>query len=179
MADVGVDRRRSFAAGATAPYCALIFSGEDRMNKAWINGCGLAAWLLGAVPAALAASAPPLSEVKVIKVQSASCGLEDIGAGQAQTACNHGGASIKVYVLEIGYGQNQPQATLDGFEVNGSRSPVCAFDNGNLTECSPGRKTVGSLYTFDLAGKQEGTFSFSNTSITAPRNTLSTQLYIK
>ncbi|WP_426234954.1 DUF4879 domain-containing protein [Pseudomonas sp. TWP3-2] len=149
------------------------------MNKGWMKGCGLMISLLSGVPAAFAASAPPLSEVKVIKVQSASCGLEDISDGQAQTGCNHGGSSIKVYVLEIGYGQNQPQATLDGFEVNGSRSPVCAFDNGNLTECSPGRKTVGSLYSFDLAGKQQGTFTFSNTSINAPRNTLSTQLYIK
>ena len=149
------------------------------MNKRWMTTCGLMAGLLGGLPVAFAASAPPLSEVKVIKVQSASCGLEDIGDGQAQTRCDHSGPGIKVYVLEIGYGQSQPQATLDGFEVNGTRSPVCAFDTGNLTECSPGRKTVGSLYTFDLAGKQEGTFSFSNTSINAPRNTLSTQLYIK
>lgn len=132
-----------------------------------------------AAPAALAASAAPLSQVKVIKVQSPACGLEDIADNQPQTQCNHNGPSIKVYVLEIGYGQNQPHATLDGFEVNGTRAPVCAFDNGNLTECSPGSKTVGSLYTFELAGKQEGTFSFSNTSINAPRNTLTAQLYIK
>lgn len=132
-----------------------------------------------AAPAALAASAAPLSQVKVIKVQSPACGLEDIADNQPQTQCNHNGPSIKVYVLEIGYGQNQPHATLDGFEVDGTRAPVCAFDNGNLTECSPGSKTVGSLYTFELAGKQEGTFSFSNTSINAPRNTLTAQLYIK
>jgi hypothetical protein len=63
--------------------------------------------------------------------------------------------------------------------VNGTRTPVCAFDNGNLTECTVGKKAVGYLYVFDLAGKQEGTFTFSNTSINAPGNTLSTQLYIK
>ncbi|MHA3738110.1 DUF4879 domain-containing protein [Pseudomonas sp. Eth.TT006] len=146
-----------------------------RGMKAW----GLIAAMMTVAPAALAASAQPLTQVKVIKVQSPACGLEDIADGQTQTQCNHAGPSIKVYVLEIGYGQNQPQATLDGFEVNGTRAPVCAFDNGNLTECTPGRNTVGSLYTFDLAGKQEGTFSFSNTSINAPRNTLSAQLYIK
>uniref|UniRef100_UPI001A9E6200 DUF4879 domain-containing protein n=1 Tax=Pseudomonas sp. 43(2021) TaxID=2813560 RepID=UPI001A9E6200 len=105
--------------------------------------------------------------------------LVDIADNQPQTQCNHGGPSIKVYVLEVGYGQNQPHATLVGFEVNGPRSPVCAFDHGNLTEYNPGSNTVGSLYTFDLAGKQEGTFSFSNTSLNAPRNTMSTQLYIK
>jgi hypothetical protein len=149
------------------------------MSKGWMNAVGLIAMLMAAASSVWAASAAPLTQVKVIKVQSPACGLEDIGDGQAQTQCNHNGPSIKVYVLEVGYGQNQPHATLDGFEVNGTRTPVCAFDNGNLTECTPGRSTVGSLYTFDLAGKQEGTFSFSNTSINAPRNTMSTQLYIK
>lgn len=149
------------------------------MSKGWVAGWGLMAVLMAGAPATWAASAAALTQVKVIKVQSPSCGLEDIADNQPQTQCNHSGPSIKVYVLEVGYGQNQPQATLDGFEVNGSRSPVCAYDNGNLTECTPGRKTVGSLYTFDLAGKQDGTFSFSNTSINAPRNTMSTQLYIK
>ncbi|SEO49668.1 DUF4879 domain-containing protein [Pseudomonas sp. ok266] len=140
---------------------------------------GLIAALMAVAPIVLAASAEPLTQVKVIKVQSPACGLEDIADGRTQTQCNHSGPSIKVYVLEVGYGQSQPHATLDGFEVNGTRAPVCAFDNGNLTECTPGNKTVGSLYTFDLAGKQEGTFTFSNTSINAPRNTMSTQLYIK
>lgn len=149
------------------------------MSGRWMAGLGVLAGLMAAAPATWAASAAPLTQVKVIKVQSSACGLEDIADGQTQTQCNHSGASIKVYVLEVGYGQNQPHATLDGFEVNGSRSPVCAFNNGNLTECTPGSSTVGSLYTFDLAGKQDGTFSFSNTSINAPRNTMSTQLYIK
>lgn len=148
------------------------------MRNGWIRIFGWIAALLLTAPA-FAASAPPLTEVKVIKVQSPSCGLEDIADNQPQTQCNHSGPNIKVFVLEVGYGQNQPHVTLDGFEVNGTKGPVCAFDNGNLTECTPGSKTVGSLYTFDLGGKQEGTFNFSNTSINAPRNTLSTQLYIK
>jgi len=179
--DGGCWYRSSAKFCTTAKYAILraVFSGMDRMSKGWMKTAGLMALLLAGVPAALAASAPPLSEVKVIKVQSASCGLEDITDGQVQTRCDHSAPGIKVYVLEIGYGQSQPQAALDGFEVNGTRSPVCAFDNGNLTECTPGSKTVGSLYTFDLAARQEGTFTFSNTSINAPRNTMSTQLYIK
>ena len=40
-------------------------------------------------------------------------------------------------------------------------------------------KPSATLYIFDLAGKQDGTFTFSNTSINAPGNTMSTQLYIK
>ncbi|MBT2297880.1 YolA family protein [Pseudomonas fluorescens] len=125
-----------------------------------------------------AASAPPLSEVKVLKVESPACGFEDIPQGQAQTRCNHSGPNIKVYVLEVGYGR-QPHVTLDGFDVDGTRSPVCAFSNGNLNDCSNGTQTVGYLYIFDLKGKQEGTFSFSNQSINAPGNRMSTQLYIK
>jgi hypothetical protein len=78
----------------------------------------------------------------------------------------------------VGYGR-EPHVGLDGFDVNGTRTPVCAFKNGNLTTCGPGEKTVGYVYIFNLAGKQEGTFTFSNTSINAPGNTMSTQLYIK
>lgn len=146
-----------------------------RMKKfawAWALSLGL----LG--PAAHAASAPPLSEVKVLKVESPTCGFEDIAAGQAQTRCNHSGPNIKVYVLEVGYGR-QPHVMLDGFEVDGTRSSVCAFGNGNLNDCSTSTKVVGYLYIFDLKGKQEGTFSFSNVSINAPGNRMVTELYIK
>jgi len=114
----------------------------------------------------------------VLKVESPACGFEDIAEGQEQTRCNHSGPNIKIYVLEVGYGRGA-HVGLDGFDVNGTRTPVCAFNNGNLTDCTVGMKTVGYLYVFDMAGKQEGTFTFSNTSINAPGNTLSTQLYIK
>ena len=147
------------------------------MNKKLLAvvGCVLGLWLPG--QAINAASAPPLSEVKVLKVESPTCGFEDIVPGQAETRCDHG-PTIKVYVLEIGYG-HQPHVTLDGFEVDGTRSPVCAYSNGNLNDCSVRTKVVGYIYIFDLKGKQEGTFSFSNQSINAPGNRMSTQLYIK
>ncbi|WP_434558728.1 YolA family protein [Pseudomonas sp. Z5-35] len=150
-----------------------------RMKKiAWAWTWGWALGLGLPVAAAHAASAPPLSEVKVLKVESPACGFEDIVAQQERTRCDHGGSNIKVYVLEVGYG-HQPHVTLDGFEVDGTRSPVCAFSNGNLNDCSARTKVVGYLYVFDLKGKQEGTFSFSNVSINAPGNRMSTQLYIK
>ncbi|MCF4996477.1 DUF4879 domain-containing protein [Pseudomonas syringae] len=148
------------------------------MSKRWVRMFGLVSLLMATMPAALAASAPPLTQLKVLKVESPVCGFENIAAGQEQTRCDHGGPSIKVYVLEVGYGRNAHVA-LDGFEISGTRTPVCAFDTGNLTECTVGRKTVGYLYVFDLAGKQSGIFTFSNTSINAPGNTMSTQLYIK
>jgi hypothetical protein len=134
---------------------------------------------LASVPAAMAASAPPLTNVQVLKVQSTTCGIENISAGQERTTCNHGGANIKVYVLEMGYGRG-PRASLDGFSVAGGQTNVCAYDNGNPTECtSTQTRIVGKLYIYDLGDRQEGTFTFSNTSINAPGNTLTTQLYIK
>lgn len=149
-----------------------------RMNKKLLAAasCTLGLWLPG--QAVNAASAPPLSEVKVLKVESPACGFEDIAPGQEQTRCDHNGPNIKVYVLEVGYGR-QPNVTLDGFEVDGTRSPVCAYSNGNLNDCSAKTKIVGYLYIFDLKGKQEGTFNFSNISINAPGNRMSAQLYIK
>jgi hypothetical protein len=148
------------------------------MKKRLIAGLGILMTLSLGAQMASAASAPPLTQVKVLKVESPGCGFESIADGQAQTRCDHKGPNIKVYVLEVGYGRGA-HVGLDGFDLNGTRTPVCAFDNGNLTECTVGRKTVGYLYIFDLAGKQDGTFTFSNTSINAPGNTMSTQLYIK
>ncbi|MDQ0125136.1 hypothetical protein J2W17_004092 [Pseudomonas lini] len=148
------------------------------MGKQLVNGFGLSMALLAGAQIASAASAPPLSQVKVLRVESPGCGFESIAQGQEQTRCNHSGANIRVYVLEVGYGRGA-HVGLDGFEINGTRTPICAFDNGNLTECTVGKHTVGYMYVFDLAGKQEGTFTFSNTSTNAPGNTLSTQLYIK
>jgi hypothetical protein len=148
------------------------------MKKRLFIGIGILLALTLGAQTASAASAPPLTQLKVLKVESPACGYESIAQGQAETRCNHTGPNIRVFVLEVGYGR-EAHVALDGFAVNGTRTPVCAFDNGNLTDCTVGRKTVGFLYIFDLAGKQQGTFTFSNTSINAPGNTLSTQLYIK
>ncbi|MCK9815640.1 DUF4879 domain-containing protein [Pseudomonas chlororaphis] len=151
--------------------------GSTMKMTAWAIGLLSAAGLyLDALPAQ-ARSAPPLSRVEVLKVQSPSCGVEDVSGGRESTYCDHSGPNIKVYVLELGYGR-QPHVTLDGFALNGSRSAVCQ-DGSSLVACGTGAVTVGYLYTFDLAGKQEGTFSFSNTSINAPGNTMSAQIYIK
>jgi hypothetical protein len=179
MAAYGGDRRRCFAFNPNQPYCTLVFCGGNGMTKRLEIMSGVLLVLSLVAHPATAASAPPLTEVKVLKVESPVCGFETIDKGQAQTRCNHAGPNIRIYVLEVGYGRSQPHVALDGFEVDGTRTPVCAYDNGNLTDCSQRTKVVGNLYIFNLAGKQEGTFTFSNTSINAPGNTMSTQLYIK
>ncbi|KOY00475.1 DUF4879 domain-containing protein [Pseudomonas nunensis] len=150
-----------------------------RIKRNIVRSFGLFFALLAGVPAVMAASAPPLTNVQVLKVQSATCGIENISAGQERTTCDHGGANIKVYVLEMGYGRGA-RASIDGFSVAGGQTNVCAYGNGNPTQCtSTETRVVGKLYVYDLGDRQEGTFTFSNTSINAPGNTLSTQLYIK
>jgi hypothetical protein len=176
MAVIVVDVLRLSQTSHTARW---FFAGGYWMKKRLSIWSAVVMATLLAAQSASAASAPPLTEVKILKVESPQCGFETLDQGQTQTRCNHSGPNIRVYVLEVGYGRSQPHAALDGFEVNGTRSPVCAYENGNLTDCSQRTKIVGNLYIFSLAGKQEGTFTFSNTSINAPRNTMSTQLYIK
>jgi hypothetical protein len=144
----------------------------------FVLGLGLLAALVMDAQIARAASAAPLSEVKILKVQSPACGYEDVADGRKQTQCNHGAGTIKVFVLEQGYGRN-PTVALDGFAVSGSKTRVCGDSGNGLGECSGSAKIVGYLYVFDLVGKQEGTFIFSNTSINAPANTLSARIYIK
>lgn len=151
----------------------------DCIKRKIVRSWGLFFALLASAPAVLAASAPPLTSVQVLKVQSAACGIENISDGQEQTKCDHGGSNIKVYVLEMGYGR-APHAAIDGFSVAGVQANVCAYGNGNPTECTGTQtRVVGKLYIYDLGDKQEGTFTFSNTSINAPGNTVATQLYIK
>lgn len=137
----------------------------------------LGAAACGFASSAMARSAPPLSQVEILKVLSPACGLEDVSDGRERTQCEHHGPGIKVYVLEIGYGR-EPYVTLDGMEVDGTRTPVCE-DGSTYVPCETGGITAGYLYIFDLAGKQEGTFRFTNTSLNAPGNTMSAQIYIR
>ncbi len=176
MAVIVVDVLRQSQVRHTARW--FLGGGKDCMKRRLVSVFGVLMALLLGAQTATAASAPPLSQLKVLKVASPSCGVENIDEGQTRTRCDHNGPNITVYVLEVGYGR-EAHVALDGFEVNGTRTPVCAFKNGNLTSCTPGEKTVGYLYALDLAGKQEGTLTFSNTSINAPGNTMSTQLYIQ
>lgn len=137
----------------------------------------MATGLLFMTQPAAAKMAPPLSRVQILKVASNACGVEDVSDGRAQTQCNHGGPSIKVFVLELGYG-GQPTVALDGVMLNGGRTPVCQNVTA-VVPCPTGGTVIGYVYIFDLSPKQEGTFTFLNTSLNPPRNSMATQIYIK
>ncbi|WP_252959658.1 DUF4879 domain-containing protein, partial [Pseudomonas simiae] len=85
--------------------------------------------LLGAAPA-WGAAAPPLSEVRVFKVESAACTETIPERAQSTQMCTHRGPT-KVSVMEVGLGNN-PMGRFDGAELNGQRTPVCQV--GNISE---------------------------------------------
>ena len=131
--------------------------------------------LLGAAPA-WGATAPPLSEVRVFKVESAACTETIPERAQSTQMCTHRGPT-KVSVMEVGLGNN-PMGRFDGAELNGQRTAVCQV--GNISEACNGAGTLmGYIYVFDLNVEAQGWFQYSNSSINPPRNTLSTQLNIR
>ncbi|NWC90951.1 MULTISPECIES: DUF4879 domain-containing protein [unclassified Pseudomonas] len=144
--------------------------------SAWslaLFGC-IGLWL-GAAPA-WGAPAPALSEVRVFKVQSATC-TETIPERAASTQmCTHRGQTL-VYVMEVGLG-NSSQAFFDGASLSGSRTPICQV--GSISQaCSGAGRLMGYIYAFQVDIEAGGTFQYSNTSINAPRNQLVTTLSIR
>lgn len=131
--------------------------------------------LLGAAPA-WGATAPPLSEVRVFKVESAACTESIPERAQSTQMCTHRGPT-KVSVMEVGLGNN-PMGRFDGAELDGHRTAVCQV--GNISEACNGAGTVmGYIYVFDLNVEAQGWFQYSNSSINPPQNTLTTLLNIR
>ncbi|SFP85728.1 DUF4879 domain-containing protein [Pseudomonas sp. NFPP28] len=131
--------------------------------------------LLSAAPA-WGATAPPLSEVRVFKVESAACTETIPERAQSTQMCTHRGPT-KVSVMEVGLGNN-PMGRFDGAELNGQRTAVCQV--GNISEACNGAGTLmGYIYVFDLNVQAQGWFQYSNSSINPPQNTLTTLLNIR
>lgn len=144
------------------------------------NGClALGALLLMAGPGevVVAGPAPALTQVRIESVESPSCGVESIRSISRSTACNHGGGYLKVTVVEVGLGQNAT-ATLDGTAGVGTRTALCLHGQ-SLVECGGRGTTAGYRYIYTFGAKEQGSFSVRSTSINAPRNTLSAQMYIR
>lgn len=131
--------------------------------------------LLGAAPV-WGATAPPLSEVRVFKVESARCTETIPDRAKSTQICTHRGPT-RVSVMEVGLGNN-PMGRFDGAQLNGQRTPVCQV--GKISEVCNGRGTLmGYIYVFDLNVEAQGWFQYSNSSINPPQNTLTTLLNIR
>ncbi len=134
----------------------------------------LSLWL-GAAPA-WGATAPPLSEVRVFKVESAACTETIPERVNTTQMCTHRGPT-QVSVMEVGLGNN-PVGLFNGAVLNGQRTAVCQV--GNISQACTGAGTLmGYIYVFELNVQAQGWFEYSNASINPPRNTLKTLLNIR
>ncbi|MFC3940689.1 DUF4879 domain-containing protein [Pseudomonas gingeri] len=133
------------------------------------------ALLLLAGGQASAAPAAPLKGVAIYTVASAGV-VEDVSDGRRRTQIAHRGPNITVTVVELGYGR-APGATFNGTPINYSqRNSLCEFSKP-FVPCNGGA-VVGYSYIYNLQDQQQGTFSFSNRSLTMPVQTMTATIDI-
>lgn len=128
------------------------------------------------------APAPPLTQLHILAVGSSNCGWEEIVSGATSTSCDHGGAQLRVEVLEIGYGSNRIAWMIGGqlpASANYETRLVCQQFGGGLDYCTPGQTAVGFQHSYNLDGHQGGTFTYQNTSTNSPWNTMSRSINIQ
>ncbi|KFX00685.1 YolA family protein [Pectobacterium carotovorum] len=129
----------------------------------------------------LRAPAPALSSVYVYAVASTQNGgaWEYIGPNKLATTQDHGGAQLRIAVLEVGYGNNRfgwvNGTQKSPYQVNG----VCVVGGYYTESCPAGSTYVGWMAYFNGDGMQSGPFRYQSTSINAPFRTLSTSLNIR
>lgn len=130
-----------------------------------------------------AASAAPLTRMGVYAVKSSNCGVE-YTFGQLATSCDHGGAQLRVAVLEIGHSDSYSQrAKIQGKTLPRSAivssTPICWVGSQFRNPCPSGIAVDGFIYEYKLDGYQKGSFTYQSTSISYPWNTMSTQIFIQ
>lgn len=134
--------------------------------------------------ASAAGSAPPLTRVAVYAVGSTLYGDWEYMTtlGQLTTVGDHGGAQLRVVVQEIGYGST-PIAYMAGSLLstakNYQNTPICIVGGYYTSPCPAGYTIVGWYRYFNLDGYNSGQFTYRNTSLNSPWNTLSTGIYIR
>lgn len=127
--------------------------------------------------------AAPLTRMGVYAVKSSNCDTE-YPFGQLATTCDHGGAQLRVFVMEIGHSDSYSQyAKIQGKSLPRSAivssTPVCRVGAQLKIPCTPGIAVDGFIYEFKLDGYQKGSFTYQSTSINYPWNTMSTQIFIQ
>ncbi len=124
---------------------------------------------------AFGAPAAPLKGVAIYTVAS-SAAVEDVSDGRQRTQIAHRGPNITVTVVELGYG-HAPSAMFNASPLDYSqRHALCEF-NKPFVPCNGGA-VVGYSYVYDLRDQQQGTFNFSDRSLTMPVQTLTATIEI-
>lgn len=110
--------------------------------------------------------APGISYFQTYAVGSSSAGVwEFIGANQASTVLDHGGASLSVAVIQLGYGFGGASLNVPG--VLYAEDHLCASQS-SLHFCNIGEIVVGFLDYYSFDGQQFGNFTAFSDSTASP-----------
>ena len=124
----------------------------------------------GTKSAATRAPAPPLTYLESYAVISSNHPTyEYLSQSQFSTIYDHGGAEMYVVTVELGYGGN-PIAQLNG-------SYLSQIDSLSITDA--GGTIIGWYRLWNANGHQSGQFTYQNTSINSPWNTMSDWVMIQ
>jgi Domain of unknown function (DUF4879) len=109
--------------------------------------------------------APGISYFQTYAVGSSSAGVwEYIDPSQFSTVLDHGGASLSVAVLQLGYGSGGASLNVAG--VHYAQDRLCG--SSSLHICNNGEIIVGYLDYYSFDGQQSGTFTAFSDSIASP-----------
>lgn len=112
---------------------------------------------------------PGITYFQTYAVGSSNIGWEYVTSSQTSTVSNHGGAQLRVAVLQYGYG-------VANGSMSGTSGTRYATDNlcgpfSSLHYCSAGETITGFIYYFSFDGLQGGSFSTYSTSMGIPAGT--------
>jgi hypothetical protein len=115
------------------------------------------------------APAPQLTYLEAYAVISSQHPTyEYLSQYQYSTSSDHGGANLYIVTIEYGYGSN-PIARLNGGTLTQVQSQAITNSSGTI---------IGWFRWWDASGYQNGQFTYQNTSINSPWNTMYDQVSI-
>lgn len=116
-------------------------------------------------------SAPPLSYLQVYAAISTNHPTyEYFGENQLSSVYDHGGAEMYIVTAELGYGY-QGIAKMNTNNLSMWESLYIDLNGDSIVD--------GWFKWWDASGYEYGTFSYQNTSINYPNNTMYDSIYIK
>jgi hypothetical protein len=140
-----------------------------------INNTSIATPKAAISPAGAAAG---ISYYQVYAVGSSDIGWEYVTPSQTTTTYNHGGAQLRVVVLQYGYG-NENGATVNATPGTFySRVYLCGPLSA-LYYCAVGDTITGYFDYFSFDGLQGGYYTSSSSSVASPYGTWTDSIYIQ
>lgn len=110
--------------------------------------------------------APGITYFQVYAVGSSNIGWEYTGASQTSTVYNHGGAQLRVAVLQCGYGV--ANGSLSGTSGTRYLTQNLCGSCSSLHNCVAGETISAFLYYFSFDGMSGGAFSAYSNSLGIP-----------